>query len=391
MNNRINGIKRVTLKKLIQSAFKEQKTPKRILRYFKYVKMAKDAGVVDFRWDRLANEYCYDDFEYPEVPAETKKYFHERGYTTNKIAWFGMTKENMRDYLSDFEFYNVKAYVNGKGVAWFDDKLNTYYLLKPFDKYLPRHFYWVKGNDAFPLDVPEKVVLDKTKAVLQVLEKYPIAAKACKGGHGAGFMKLEKKDGKFYISKQEVPESKMVETIKKLDNYIITEYITPHDYFLNLCGPEIYAVIRVLAVFDKDDGPQITSASIRLGCKNAGVATGYAGCIYAGVNLDDGTIYHALYRPYDHEYKFEPIENHPDTGMRLEGSKIPNFDEFKKLVKDVSAYLPFTPYLTFDVIPHNGGFTILEINSHGQPIIMEAYYPFRLNKYNRRVLNLEDK
>ena len=71
MNNRINGIKRVTFKKLIQSALKEQKTPKRILRYFKYVRMAKDAGVVDFRWDRLATEYCYDDFEYPEVPAET--------------------------------------------------------------------------------------------------------------------------------------------------------------------------------------------------------------------------------------------------------------------------------------------------------------------------------
>lgn len=49
MNNRINGIKRVTIKKLVQSALKEQKTPKRILRYFKYVKMAKDAGVVDFR------------------------------------------------------------------------------------------------------------------------------------------------------------------------------------------------------------------------------------------------------------------------------------------------------------------------------------------------------
>lgn len=391
VNNRINGIKRVKMKNLIKKAFQEQKTPKRILRYFKYIKMAKDAGVVDFRWDRVASEYCYDDFEYPEVSAQTKKEFHAKGYTTNKIAWFGMTPENMRDYLSDFELYHVKTYVNGKGIPWFDDKLNTYYLLSPFRDNLPRHFYWVTGNEAYPLNVPEKRVVDKVEAVLNTMKECPVAAKACKGGHGAGFLKLEMRGTAFYINNQEVDQAGMIKTIKGLNNYIITEYINPHDAFVDLCGEDAYTVIRVLVVFDKEDGPQITSANIRLGCKAAGVVTGYAGCIYAGVDLDDGTLFHPLYRPFDHEYKHEDCENHPDTGKRIEDFKIPDYEAFKKLVKEICAYVPFTPYLMMDVIPSNDGFKVLEINSHGQPITMEPYYPFRQNKYNRRVFNLDDE
>ena len=389
MNNRINGIKRVKIRKLIETAFKEQKTPERIFRFFKYCIMAKNKGVVDFRWERIASEYCYDDFEYPEVSAETKKFFHEHGYSTNKIAWFGMTKENMRDYLSDFELYSTKSYVNGKGVYWFDDKLNTYYLLKPFDAFIPKHYYWIIGNEAYPLDVSNKVVVDKTEAILKIIEMHSIAAKACKGGHGAGFLKLEKQKESYYVNNKLVSKSEMLETIKGLDNYIITEYMYPHSVFIDLCGKDAYTVIRVLVAFDKNEGPQITSANIRLGCKAAGVVTGYAGCIYAGVDLEDGTLFHPLYRPFDHEYKHVACENHPDTGKKISGVRVPNFDSFKKIVKNISAYVPFTPYLMMDVIPTEKGFSVLEINSHGQPITMEPYYPFRKNNYNRKVLNLE--
>lgn len=391
MNNRIDGKKRVKLIKLFKKAVTEQKTPERIFRYFKYINMAKKHGVVDFRWDRIATEYCYDDFEYPDVSQELKKHLHEQGYTSNKIAWFGMTKENMRDYLSDFELYNVKAYVNRKGVLWFDDKLNTYYLLKPFSSNIPRHYYWVKGNEAYPLDVPDKAVCDKLSAVVKIMTEHPLAVKACKGGHGEGFFKLEKRDDAYFINNKTVTKDNMFEVISKLDNYIITEYIYPHDVFVDLCGKDAYTVIRILVVFDKNDGPQITSANIRLGCKAAGVVTGYAGCIYAGVDLTEGTLFNPLYRPYDHEYKHEKCEIHPDTGKRISGTRIPDFDQLKTLVNSISEYIPFAPYLMMDIIPSNKGYYVLEINSHGQPITMEPYYPFRKNQYNRRVLNLKDE
>ena len=387
-NNRINNIKRVKVSKLIRTAVEEQKNPKRIMRFFKYCLMARSKGVVDFRWERIASEYCYDDFEFPDVNQKTKDYFHARGYTTNKISWFGMNKENMDDYLSDFELYNVKAYVNPR-VYWFDDKLNTYYLLKNFDSNIPKHYYWLDGQKAYPLDSVENRVVAKGDAVRQLLEKKDIAAKACKGGHGAGFLKLSKKDGKYFINNVETTEEHLNETIKALSNYIITDYIYPHKDFVKLCGDDAYTVIRVLAVFDPDDGPQITSMNIRLGCKAAGVVTGYAGCIYAGVDLETGEIFKPLYRPFDHEYKHVPCEFHPDTGLKIEGTVVPNYDKLKELVKAISAYMPFSPYLMMDIIPSDEEFYVLEINSHGQPITMEPYYPFKKNKYNKKVFHID--
>ena len=55
----------------------------------------------------------------------------------------------------------------------------------------------------------------------------------------------------------------------------------------------------------------------------------------------------------------------------------------------VSRHLAMTPYLVMDIIPTDDGFKILEINSHGQVKSVEAYYPFLLNEYNRKVFNIE--
>ena len=80
---------------------------------------------------------------------------------------------------------------------------------------------------------------------------------------------------------------------------------------------------------------------------------------------------------------------HPDTGVALEGNYIPNWDKVLKLISDVSMYIPMTPQLDFDIIPTKEGFSILEINSHGQ--FIENYYPFRDNKYNLKQYKTKDR
>ena len=48
-----------------------------------------------------------------------------------------------------------------------------------------------------------------------------------------------------------------------------------------------------------------------------------------------------------------------------------------------------TPYLVMDIIPTENGFSILEINSHGQVANVEPFYPFAANKYNKRAFNIK--
>ena len=47
-----------------------------------------------------------------------------------------------------------------------------------------------------------------------------------------------------------------------------------------------------------------------------------------------------------------------------------------------------TPYLVFDIIPTDDSFSILEINSHGQPFIVEPYYRLKLHPEFKNLFKL---
>ncbi len=103
--------------------------------------------------------------------------------------------------------------------------------------------------------------------------------------------------------------------------------------------------------------------------------------------LDEGKLFQPEFMEKDLLYN--PCELHPDTGCALEGHVVPHWDELVKLCKSISEYIPMTPYLVVDIIPTQDGFSILEINSHGQVRKIQPFYPFCENKYNCKVFNIE--
>ena len=142
-------------------------------------------------------------------------------------------------------------------------------------------------------------------------------------------------------------------------------------------------------IYDKEEGSKFTASLIRLGCKEAGVVTDYHGTIYCGLKLDNGESFKPIYREDDDT--FIPCPTHPDTGKNLIGDIVPDWDELKRFVTEISEYIPMTPYLIMDTVPTDDGFSILEINSHGQLRILEPFYPFLKNKYNRKIFKIKER
>ena len=177
------------------------------------------------------------------------------------------------------------------------------------------------------------------------------------------------------------------ELLVNLRDYILTDYLKPNTVLRNLCGEDSYSVIRTLSVFDKEEGPQVTGSMIRLGCKQAGIVSDYDGTIYTGIELESGK----MFKPYIRKTEtwFAQCQNHPDTGIAIDGIKIENWNELKETVKEITKYLPWAPYLVMDIIPTDNGYAILEINSHGEVQGIEGHYPFCLNKYNKRAFNIQ--
>lgn len=357
------------------------------IKYLSFLLLARKNRVVPFRWNRIAEMYTDDYFNYQNASRREKEWAYSHGFSSYKLSdWYGVTKENYQNFMSDFVFYQPQNYIQTRELmSLYEHKCCTFFSLQPFKESMPRHYFFIRKGRVIPLDVSDKRDYSIT-SVVSLIKERPIAAKACIGGHGLGFFKLvyAKDEGRFIINNnQSKTEGDLESLLSRLDNYIITDFEIPKKEYVNLCGPDAFAVIRVITVFDPKDGPQLTAALIRLGCKDSGVTTDYKGTIYCGITLDDGVTFKPLIRTTDD--LCAPCPEHPDTHKPLSGLSIPNWESLKKLVLDVSGYLAVTPYLVIDIVPTEKGFSILEINSHGQVRNMEPFYPFFENEYNRRV------
>ena len=371
----------------VQSTMKYKGPINKKAKYLSFLLLARKNGVVPFRWNRIAEAYTDDYFNYHITSKKEKEWAYAHGFSSYKLSdWYGVTKENYQNYMSDFVFYQPRNYIQTQELkTMYEHKCCTFFTLQPFKESMPQHYFFIRKRRVIPLDVNDKRDYSISSIVSLIKEK-PIAAKACIGGHGLGFFKLvyAKDEGKFIINNNQFKtEEELVSLLSRLDNYIITDFEIPKKEYVDLCGPDAFAVIRVITVFDPKDGPQLTAALIRLGCKESGVTTDYKGTIYCGITLDDGVTFKPLIRTTDD--LCAPCPEHPDTHKPLSGLSIPNWESLKKLVLDVSGYLAVTPYLVIDIVPTEKGFSILEINSHGQVRNMEPFYPFFENEYNKKV------
>ena len=356
----------------------------RKLRFYKYANLCRRKGVALSRIERLASDYTTGWYVMSNMPKKEKKWYIEHGYNPSKKYFCGVTPENYKKYISDFEFYKTSSYKNSSSSLWFDNKLNTYYLLKPFSEFLPKHYYYANAGVMYPLDVETKQNVSSQEIVELVKSKKEIAAKKCFGGHGEGFYKLEFHDDCFIANGKAVSEEEMNQIIAKLNGYLITDFVRPAKWIREMAGEDSFCVLRVMTIYN-EDGPHYERLMARLGSKKAGPTQAGHDFIYIGID-DEGVIFNPFYEYSD--YEWEPVKCHPETKNRIEGERIQNMDKLKELVTDIAGYLPTTPYLIFDIIPTDDSFSILEINSHGQPFNFEPFHPVKESENFRKLFNL---
>ncbi len=381
-------IKRMKVEKgLIKGALKWKGGIAKKWKFYRLGRLAIKRGVVSFRIERIAGEYTKDYYEYQGASKAEKKWVYGEGILSHKIASYGITKENIQNYMSDFEFYKWSNYANQEFSELFDHKLNTFYLLNPFKEHMPRHHYFIYKGKILPIG-GQNQYSGTWEDVVALAAKGPLALKASRGGSGKGFCKLVSREGSLFCNDQEITKGEAEQLIRGLEDYIVTDYIRPHSMFRKLFGEDSFAVLRVVMVYDENDGPQMTGATLRIGCSETGIVTDKKGTIYCGVNLQEGKLFGATKKEDEDMLITRPCPRHPDTDVEINGNAIPHWEDLKSLVSGMSSFLPMLPYLVMDIIPDESGFKVLEINSHGQVRIIELFYPFWENKYNRRLFGM---
>ena len=87
------------------------------LKCFKICNLLRKKNVVFWRIKLVAYEYTDDFFSNSDLSEEDKNWYISRGIAPYKVKWYGITKENYKNYISDFDFYQLSNYFDASFTA----------------------------------------------------------------------------------------------------------------------------------------------------------------------------------------------------------------------------------------------------------------------------------
>jgi hypothetical protein len=319
------------------------------------------------------------DISNKNIPFYTKLWAWKRGFTGFRVYAFGINESNYKSHMPDFGYYKLHP-INGHCSKWIDDKLTMKYILAPFNEFLPKYYFQINDGEILRLiDCPNDIKPNVDGIIDILIREGNLALKLLSGSLGKGFYRLSFEKGIFKINTKEASLKEVKELIKKLNGYLISEYVIAHKVIRR-----VYDVtpntLRVLMLRDKNKEPKITGSFMRFGTNKSGlleIAT--AGTIFTGVNLITGDLYSPMRLVNN---KIESLKYHPDTNEKLEIS-LPNWGIIKEKIYEISNYIPQLSYLGFDIIITDDGFKIVEINSLSALYFLPYYYPFFEDQYSK--------
>lgn len=350
----------------------------RRLRSFLFSSLAQRKGFVNFmyrNWLRGLRE----DSKVKITTGTEKRWAHRRGFYSYRIAQYGLTEENYRDFLSDYTYKRLRP-LNNVYRKWFWDKILTYYVLHPFAEYLPRHFYRIAADHGVCRVIPfDGDGIYTLEAILRLLkEQKTLALKKAVGSHGAGFHKLawDAEGERFYIDDCPCTERELLELFRSLKGeYFISEYVYMHEDLRKIYD-RVACTVRFMTIRDHS-AAFIKTAYLRIGTSLTGNTDNLAsGGVVAALDLESGEI---LTAEMLCGHVFTPCAVHPDSKTPIAG-KLPYWAEIKAKIEEICRYICPLEYLGFDIVITDEGFKILEINTH-QDLHKYPTYPSAVKEF----------
>lgn len=343
--------------------------------------------------DALAREDKSDLFD----PAY-REWAHSNGFFAESASAYGLSEDNIGDYLSDHDYYKVWP-INGWQRIWINDKLTLKYMLHgtEFEHLMPRYYFYADQRGLFPLldeggvaqilagGRPEANRSDALGCLLDCLRSVgELAVKPCNGEKALGFHKLSWTGSSYLVDNAPATEADVRRFVDEHGNDLYTEFLHPGGG-LELVSPVIHT-LRVLVVNQTGVDPTPVAAYFRFA---------------SGVGADDSKANYRLPRDagtcsYDVDFDLETGEygggrlvyankvvmspKHPDTGVLAEGT-YPNWAEVRAEMLRLSCRLGPVEYMGFDLSETTDGPKLMEINSHSGCKYLQVFRPFRRDAF----------
>ncbi len=277
------------------------------------------------------------------------------------------TEAERRAFIGHIGRRKIATFLNRPGsVILADDKLVSYTFLKGMGFPVPRLFALFHPTRTHG-DVPALRTPDTVQAFLAEGMTYPCFGKPLGKSNAIGVASIRgyraADDTVILAGDRAVKAHDLAHALPNFlpGGYLFVEHLWPHPAVREVCGDRLCTVR--LCIWRDDQGPHVFAAVFKI-TTGANMADNFilTGNLLAAVDVATGTLTRIVGGSGPDEV--EP-ETHPDTGQRMLGFRLPEWDAICKMACAAAGAFPGMPYQGWDVAITPTGPVLVELNSAG--------------------------
>lgn len=299
----------------------------------------------------------------------------ERGFFPGRIELYGLTEDNYKDYVPDFNYFMIHP-MNHHFRIWINDKLSLKYTLNSngCEMVMPEYYLYVEndGTYTYLMDCPQSIPKDESFLWNLLCDKKILAIKPNSGTSGGlGFIKLEIKNDILYENNHQITKDRFEEIKGSLYNHIVTEYAYQHSELAKI-WPQSECTLRVIMC---KNVPETISSPAKWSCAvsyarfgtsvNGGASNLSSGGVGVGFDFNTGRYNDTCirYKKYCNDGIWK-LTSHPDTCAEWTKLGLPNWQYVKEKIERICSHISSLSYLGLDIIITPDGMKLCEINTH---------------------------
>ena len=286
------------------------------------------------------------------------------GFLADQWVLYDFDNNDRSEYLSEFDWYRSR-YINAPYNFMLNNKVVADELLKHYVKVPQTIFVKNRGRLMdFGKGAKDTESLCNVLAELGVLYCKPLSA-----GKGKGVYRIAFEDGRYYIDSDSYSKEEFKNFLDGRDNWFVTECAVQSKYLSDLYD-KTTNTIRFIVFKDRETQEfQLFFAVQRIGVfASIPVDNGSRGGLTAKIDLETGMLSYAQTL-----HSLDQHKVHPDTGAPIEGVVIPNWDEIKKEMIELSSNFPWLNFIAWDILLTEEGICIIEANTSSGVNIIQLW------------------
>jgi len=321
----------------------------------------------------LKEEFTYEGRK--QITLREKIVAWRNGFTSKTYVMFRLNKNNPKKFISNWDQKRMVCNINQ--CKWTTDD-TIFYKLHDNDLCVPDLYGSIisgvfvdqRGEEFSPIVWIEEYLKSEDALVIKPMG----------GQQGGGVRIVEILSNCYCINGEYISKNDLSDFLESLDNVLVCEYASQHPY-TNEIYPDSVNTIRILTIVPPQSREAYIAAAVhRFGTDESKPVDNWSqGGLCAEIDIETGTLGRAA-AVKGSEVQF--IETHPDTGVQISGTSIPNWNDLSDKIISIASEYPQSPYIGWDVVVTNNGFKIIEGNSTpgmNMPQIFEGLLSDRKN------------